>query len=30
VDFETQVRTPKRSGLWYRDHIAGARNGGAP
>jgi beta-glucosidase len=27
VDFETQVRTPKRSGLWYRDHIDRARNG---
>ena len=27
VDFETQRRFPKRSGLWYRDHIARARNG---
>jgi beta-glucosidase len=25
VDFETQVRTVKRSGLWYRDYIAGVR-----
>jgi len=25
VDFETQRRFPKRSGLWYRDHIARAR-----
>ncbi len=25
VDFETQRRFPKRSGLWYRDHIAAAR-----
>ena len=22
VDYETQRRIPKRSGLWYRDHIA--------
>jgi beta-glucosidase len=28
VDYETQDRTPKRSALWYRDHIAQARNGG--
>jgi beta-glucosidase len=28
VDFETQRRTPKESGLWYRDYIARARNGG--
>ena len=27
VDFETQRRFPKRSGLWYRDHIARVRNG---
>jgi beta-glucosidase len=27
VDYETQRRTPKRSGLWYRDYIARARNG---
>ena len=26
VDYETQRRTPKRSGLWYRDYIARARN----
>jgi beta-glucosidase len=25
VDYETQERTVKRSGLWYRDHIAAAR-----
>jgi beta-glucosidase len=25
VDFDTQVRTIKRSGLWYRDYIAGVR-----
>jgi beta-glucosidase len=25
VDFATQRRVPKRSGLWYRDHIAAAR-----
>jgi beta-glucosidase len=28
VDYETQRRSPKRSGLWYRDYIAAARNGG--
>jgi beta-glucosidase len=28
VDYDTQQRTPKRSGLWYRDFIAQARNGG--
>jgi beta-glucosidase len=28
VDFETQARTPKQSGLWYRDYIARARDGG--
>jgi beta-glucosidase len=28
VDFQSQRRTPKRSGLWYRDYIARARNGG--
>jgi beta-glucosidase len=27
VDFDTQVRTVKRSGLWYRDYIAAARGG---
>jgi beta-glucosidase len=27
VDYETQRRVPKRSGLWYRDYIQGARNG---
>jgi beta-glucosidase len=27
VDYETQRRVPKRSGLWYRDYIHGARNG---
>ena len=26
VDFQTQRRLPERSGLWYRDHIARARN----
>jgi beta-glucosidase len=26
VDYETQRRVPKRSGLWYRDHIAAARD----
>jgi beta-glucosidase len=26
VDYDTQRRTPKRSGLWYRDYIARARN----
>ena len=25
VDYETQRRVPKRSGLWYRDFIAAAR-----
>jgi beta-glucosidase len=30
VDFETQRRVLKRSGLWYRDHIARARDGAAP
>jgi beta-glucosidase len=30
VDFETQRRVPKRSALWYRDHIAGARDGAGP
>ncbi|WP_037409252.1 GH1 family beta-glucosidase [Candidatus Solirubrobacter pratensis] len=29
VDFGTQVRTVKRSGLWYRDYIAGVRGGAA-
>jgi beta-glucosidase len=28
VDFETQRRTPKQSGLWYRDHIASATGTG--
>ena len=28
VDYETQRRIPKRSALWYRDFIAGLRNGG--
>jgi beta-glucosidase len=28
VDFETQRRTLKGSGLWYRDYIERARNGG--
>jgi beta-glucosidase len=28
VDYETQRRIPKRSGLWYRDYIARARGGG--
>jgi beta-glucosidase len=27
VDYETQRRVPKRSGLWYRDYIARARGG---
>ena len=27
VDFATQARVPKRSGLWYRDRIARARGG---
>jgi beta-glucosidase len=26
VDYETQRRTPKRSALWYRDHIAAVRS----
>jgi beta-glucosidase len=29
VDYDTQRRVPKRSGLWYRDHIAASREGGA-
>jgi beta-glucosidase len=29
VDYRTQRRIPKRSGLWYRDYIERARNGGA-
>lgn len=28
VDFETQRRIPKRSALWYRDHIRENANGG--
>jgi beta-glucosidase len=28
VDYATQRRVPKRSGLWYRDYIARTRNGG--
>jgi beta-glucosidase len=28
VDYDTQERIPKRSALWYRDHIAAARSGG--
>jgi beta-glucosidase len=28
VDYATQRRIPKLSGLWYRDHIREARNGG--
>jgi beta-glucosidase len=28
VDYETQRRIPKESGLWYRDFIRRARNGG--
>jgi beta-glucosidase len=27
VDFDTQSRVPKRSGLWYRDYIARVRDG---
>ena len=27
VDYATQRRVPKRSGLWYRDHIAAPREG---
>jgi beta-glucosidase len=29
VDYDTQERIPKRSALWYRDHIASVRGGGA-
>jgi beta-glucosidase len=29
VDYETQRRVPKRSGLWYRDEIARERGSGA-
>ena len=29
VDYSTQERIPKRSALWYRDHIADVRGGGA-
>ena len=29
VDYKTQRRTPKRSGLWYRDYIAAQRIGSA-
>jgi beta-glucosidase len=29
VDYATQERIPKRSALWYRDHIRAARGGGA-
>jgi beta-glucosidase len=29
VDYATQERIPKRSALWYRDHIRVARGGGA-
>jgi beta-glucosidase len=28
VDYATQERIPKESAIWYRDHIARARNGG--
>ena len=28
VDYATQRRVPKSSGLWYRDFIAQLRNGG--
>jgi beta-glucosidase len=28
VDYDSQRRIPKRSGLWYRDYIDSARNGG--
>jgi beta-glucosidase len=28
VDYDSQRRVPKRSGLWYRDYIHGIRNGG--
>jgi beta-glucosidase len=27
VDYDSQRRVPKRSGLWYRDYIEQARNG---
>ena len=27
VDYSTQRRIPKRSALWYRDHIAAWSNG---
>jgi beta-glucosidase len=30
VDFESLRRVPKRSALWYRDHIAAARGGADP
>jgi beta-glucosidase len=30
VDYETQRRVPKRSGLWYRDHIAASRGNADP
>jgi beta-glucosidase len=30
VDYDSQRRVPKRSGLWYRDYIHGVRNGGVP
>ena len=29
VDYATQERIPKRSALWYRDHIAATRGGEA-
>ena len=29
VDYKTQGRVPKLSGLWYRDYIYAARNGRA-
>ena len=29
VDYDTQERIPKRSALWYRDHIAAVRGGAA-
>jgi beta-glucosidase len=28
VDYDTQERIPKRSALWYRDHIASVRRAG--
>ena len=28
VDYATHERVPKQSALWYRDFIAGTRNGG--